>query len=57
MRKRPRSDDYDTDRPWLPSLTVYEPENGLRRSIGFVRFQHPVKRAVRVKNKRPAKRK
>jgi hypothetical protein len=57
MRKRPRSDDYDLDRPWLPSLTVYEPEAGLKRQIGFVRFQHAAKRAVRLKKRPAAKRK
>jgi hypothetical protein len=56
MRKRPRAD-YLDDHPWLPSLTVYEPERGLKRQIGFVRFQHPAKRAVRVKKRPAAKRK
>jgi hypothetical protein len=56
MRKRPRSDDYDLDRPWLPSLTVYEPEAGLKRQIGFVRFRQPSKPA-RPRKRKPAKRK
>ena len=54
MRKRPRAD-YDDDRPLMPTLTVYEPENGFGRAIGFVRFWTPVpakpKRAKPVKSK------
>ncbi len=53
MRKRPRAD-YQDDQPFTPSLTVYEPECGLKRQIGFVRFQQPLKAAKAVKRKTPA---
>jgi hypothetical protein len=59
MRKRPRAD-YDDDHAFLPALTVFEPGEGLRHTIGFVRFWSPppVAKAKPVKRmKRPAKRK
>lgn len=56
MRKRPRSD-YQDDQPFTPSLTVYEPERGLKRQIGFVHFHCTVKKAARLKKKPAAKRK
>lgn len=56
MRKRPRAD-YLDDHPFTPALTVYEPEAGLKRAIGFVRFQQTVKRGARVKKRPAAKRK
>jgi hypothetical protein len=56
MRKRLRAD-YLDDHPWLPSLTVYEPERGLKRPIGFVRFRQPPKPAKPRQRKPAAKRK
>lgn len=57
MRKRPRAE-YDEDAPLLPSLTVYEPEGGLKRPIGFVQFVRK-ERVIRPKTKslKPVKRK
>lgn len=37
IRKRTRAS-YDDPQPFTPSLTVYEPERGLRVPVGFVRF-------------------
>jgi hypothetical protein len=60
MRKRQRADydDYTQPEKFLPSLTVYEPEGGLKRPIGFVQFVRK-ERVIRPKTKslKPAKRK
>ena len=59
MRKKPRSDWEDDDKPLIPELHVYESRRGLEHPIGFVRwwnYRRPAKRAVRRK-KVAAKRK
>jgi len=50
--KRRRSDmDWEADPPFMPDLTVYEGERGLKHPIGYVRFETPKKKPARKTRK------
>jgi hypothetical protein len=43
--------DWEADPPFMPDLTVYEGERGLKHPIGYVRFEAPKKKPARKTRK------